>query len=63
LFHSLLAVRGQIHPWPLSTWSTAGNAEGCQGRRSPHRAAADLFHSLLGLILVVLLILALLGRI
>jgi hypothetical protein len=43
----LLAVSGQSHPWPLSTWSTAGNAEGFLGRRSPHRAAADVFHCLL----------------
>ena len=44
---ALLAVRGQSHPWPLSTGSTAKNAEGFLGRRSPHRAAADLFRSLL----------------
>ena len=43
----LLAVSGQSHPWPLSTWSTPGNAEGFLGRRSPHRAAADVFHCLL----------------
>jgi hypothetical protein len=47
-----LTVRGQSLPWPLSTWSTAGNAEGCLGRRSPHRAAADWFHSLLNLLIV-----------
>jgi hypothetical protein len=42
-----LAARGKSPPWSFSTWSTSGNAKGFPGRRSPHRAAADLFHSLL----------------
>jgi multidrug efflux pump subunit AcrA (membrane-fusion protein) len=42
-----LDVRGKSHPWVFSTWSTAGNAEGFLGRRSPRRAAADFVHSLL----------------
>jgi hypothetical protein len=46
------AVRGQSHPCPLSTWPTGGNAEGFHGRQSPHPAPADLFHSLLALLLL-----------
>jgi len=52
---TLLTVRGKSHPWRLPeyageqqpTWSTAENAEGFRGGRSPHPAAADLFPSLL----------------
>ena len=43
-----LAVRGKSPPWPFSTWSTAGNAEGFPGRPPSHPARTDLFHSLLG---------------
>jgi hypothetical protein len=40
------SVRGKSHPWPFSTPSTAGNAEGFLGRQSPHPAAAGLSHTL-----------------
>jgi peptidoglycan/LPS O-acetylase OafA/YrhL len=40
------SVRGKSHPWPFSTPSTAGNAEGFLDRQSPHPAAAGLSHTL-----------------
>jgi hypothetical protein len=43
-----LAVRGQSPPRPLSTWPTGRKAEVFDGRRSPHPAAADFVHGLLG---------------
>ena len=43
---ALLAVRGQSPPWPLSTRSPAGNAEGFPGRRRPHPAADHFFRGL-----------------
>ena len=42
----ILAVRGKRHPWSFSRWETAENAPGFLGRRSPHPAAADVFHRL-----------------
>ena len=44
-----LAVREKSPPRPFSTWATPENTKGFQGCQSPHLAAADLFHSLLGL--------------
>ena len=48
LFPEVLAVRGKSHPWPFSTWATPENAAGFRGCQSPHPAAADYSHSLLG---------------
>ncbi len=42
-----LTVRGKSPPWPFSIRPTDGKAEVFHGRQSPHRAAADFFHSLL----------------
>ena len=44
---SSLTVCGKSHPWPFSTKSTAGNAEGFLGQHPPHPAADYVFHSLL----------------
>ena len=41
-----LAVCGKSHPWPFSTQATPQKAKVFGGRRSPHPAAADVFHSL-----------------
>lgn len=43
-----LAVHGKSPPWPFSTWATLENAQGFRGCRSPHPAATDYFHNLLG---------------
>ena len=51
LLVTVMALRGTCPAWPFSIWSTAGNAEGFPGRQSPHPAAADWFHGLLGLVL------------
>ena len=46
---SSLTVCGKSHPWPFSTKSTAGNAEGFLGQHPPHPAADHFVHSLLTL--------------
>ncbi len=51
----LLSARGKSLPWPFSIWATPQKADVFGGCRSPHPAAADLFHSLLSLMAVVML--------
>ena len=56
----LLVVRGKSPPQPAreggltqSTWPTCRKSEVFSGRKSPHPAAADLFHSLLALTVAI----------